>query len=503
MKKIGIIDIGSNSVRLILVEIYSPSSYRIIDDLKETVRLGDELFEGGKIKKSRFEFGIKTMRMFKGVLDIHNVDEVMAVATAAVRKASNGKEFISSILCETGIEARILTGREEAEYDYLGVISTIDIYEGLIIDIGGGSTEFIYFKNRKIQGAVSIPIGSLDISENFDIMDIATEEKLEKLEVYLRKNLEDIEFLKNLKNLPIIGVGGTIRNIGKIHRRKINFPHEMNHNYRLYREDVEDILINLKDKNCEGRKKVRGISKYRSDIIVGVTKFVDIIMEYCKSRELVISASGLREGLLFEYFGYTVGNPVDDVLDFSVNNLIEKYRVNISHSKKVFSFADKIYKKIYDNYDEEDYSKVIKASSLLHDSGIFISYENHHENSFYMIINSKINGLTQKEIIMSAFIAASHRAKNFKISMVPYKNIFSKKDLDRIKKLGMILRIAESLDRSLNSVIDDISIEYGSKKIIIKVYSRRNADLEIEDAMQAAKAFKNAFGKELEVLQTI
>ena len=501
MKKVGIIDIGSNSVRLILVDVYSPSSYRIIDDLKETVRLGDELSEGGKIKKARFDFGIKTMKMFKGVLDVHGVDEVIAVATAAVRKASNGKEFIETVLSETGIKTRILTGREEAEYDYLGVISTIDIDEGLIVDIGGGSTEFVYFEERKIKGALSIPIGSLDISEKFEIMDIITEEKLMNLEKFLKENIQKIKFLKKLKDIPVIGVGGTIRNIGKIHRKKVNFPHEMNHNYRLNRNDVFNILNGLKEKNCEGRKKIRGISKYRSDIIVGVTKFVDVIMEHCNSKELIISASGLREGVLFEYFGYTVDAPVNDVLDFSVSNLIEKYRVNIFHSKKVYSFANKIYEKIYSLYDDEDFSKVVKASALLHDSGIFINYENHHENSFYMIINSKINGLTQKEIIMSAFIAASHRAKNFKISMVPYKNVFSKKDFDRIKKLGLILRIAESLDRSLNSVIDDIDIRNEDKKIIINVLSRRNADLEIEDAMQGAKAFKSGFGKELVVLQ--
>ena len=417
MKKIGIIDIGSNSIRLVIVQINKDNSFRVVDEIKESVRLGKDMSVNGELNPSRIDNAIYTLSFFKRLCIIQNITEILAVATEAVRKATNQLEFLNRVKSELSMDIRVLTGIEEAYYDYFGAINSMDFSDALIMDIGGSSSELIYVENRKLKYSISIPFGAINLTEKFSLQKTMNDKSETAVKEFLISLYNEIPWLKEVENVPIIGIGGTIRNIGKLHKKKTNYPIDNLHNYRISANEVIDIYDAVKVKDASQRKKLKGLSKERSDIFVGAATVLVTIIEYLKLSELHVSGSGLRDGFLYEYI-FKNKKPLINVLDFSLKNNLLNYEIDLQHPTHVWMLTETLYNELNPiiNIPVNPY-KILKTAAMLHDIGILISYYDHHKHSSYMIANSKINGLTHKEQLMASYIAALHRKNEFKINL--------------------------------------------------------------------------------------
>ncbi|MGM0410619.1 MAG: exopolyphosphatase [Bacillota bacterium] len=513
MNNLAVIDIGSNSIKLVLAEVQKNFSFKLIDELKETVRLGEGMAENSYMKEDRMKVGLKTIKMFKNLCDATNTDDIIAVATAAVRNADNKDEFLNKIKKETGLEVKVLSGQEEGYYDYWGVANSIQNQEGLIMDIGGGSVELIWMKDKKVKESVSLPFGALTVTQKFDLFQSINSEKEDDLKDFLFKNYDDLNWIKKVNNLLLIGVGGTIRNIAKINKRKKDYPLDKTHYYKMKDEEVFDVYNLVKKKSLEERKNINGLSTKRADIFIGASALVSFLMKHFEIKNLLISGKGIREGLIYNYI-YESKNPVDDVIDFSIQNVMHNYNLNIKHAKHIHLLTKSLFRQLKDlfSFDLNDFkgniNNIIKVSCMFHDIGTKINYYDHHEHSFYMIINSDINGLNHRELLISAFIAASHRhtkysLKKYNLNRASFKKIISKngKDKEVIRKIGLLLELAESFDRSMKGIVTDLDCSYNKNTVKIKAISEEDIDLEINDALDASKGFKKLFGKNLKISQ--
>jgi len=500
MKKIGIIDIGSNSIRLVIIQINKDNSFRVIDEIKESVRLGKDMTVDGELSPSRINNALYTLAFFKRLCIIQDVSEILAVATEAVRKASNQIEFLNRVKSELSIDIRVLTGIEEAYYDYFGAINTMDFSDGLIMDIGGSSSELILVENRKLKASISLPFGAINLTEKFSLQKAMDDKSEVAIKEFLISLYKDIPWLKEVKDIPIIGIGGTIRNIGKLHERKTNYPIDNLHNYIIPTNEVISIFNQVKVKNSSQRKKLKGLSKERADIFVGATTVLVSLIEYLDLKELHVSGSGLRDGLIYEYI-FKNKIPLTDVLDFSLNNNLLNYGIDLKHPSHVWVLTETLYNKLKPiiNIPINPY-KILKTSAMLHDIGILISYFDHHKHSSYMIANSKINGLTHKEQLMAAYIAALHRKNEFKIDLKLYQNLITNQDLEIIDNLSILLRISESLDKCLNGNIKMVSCNIELDTVTITVDSIADPILEISSAMDCASSFEKTFNKKLVII---
>ena len=196
MKKIGIIDIGSNSIRLVIVQINKDNSFRVIDEIKESVRLGKDMTTDGGLNPSRIDNAIYTLAFFKRLCIIQNITEILAVATEAVRKASNQIEFLNRVKSELSIDIRVLTGIEEAYYDYFGAINSMDFSDALIMDIGGSSSELIFVENRKLKSSISLPFGAINLTEKFSLQKAMNIKSETAIKEFLTSLYKDIPWLK-------------------------------------------------------------------------------------------------------------------------------------------------------------------------------------------------------------------------------------------------------------------------------------------------------------------
>jgi len=269
-ERVAIIDLGSNSVRLIVMNIYKNGSYNLVYHQKEQVRLSEDIGEGKKafLTPKAMKRAIDALNSFSYMCKLANADKILAVATAAIRSAKNGEEFLSMAKKETGISLRAIAGEEEAHFGYLGVINTIDIKDGLLFDLGGMSTEITLVRNRRITETVSLPIGTVNLTEKFNSEDYVTDNVLENMRYYIKAHIEKFLWIKDL-SLPVVGIGGIARNIAKIDRRLKNYPFQKLHNYRLGKMAVTEIWKKLIKTNLSHRKKNGGVRSGTPGIIGG------------------------------------------------------------------------------------------------------------------------------------------------------------------------------------------------------------------------------------------
>lgn len=496
MKILGIIDMGSNSIRLVLVQI-SKNSYRIIDDVKHSVRLGKDIMPNGCLHPIRMQKALETLSFFKNLCEGVHVEKIIVVATEAVRKATNRKEFLDLVMETTGLNVRVLKGTQEAFYDYFSVANSLDLSEALIMDIGGSSLELIWMKDKQVYKMTSLPLGSINVSERLNEAKGNVYDKEREVTNQLIKAYYDIGWLPHDKVL--IGIGGSFRNIAKIDKKKREYPLEVSHNYYMTSDRVQEIHKLILTTPPHRRKNIKGISSDRVDILWGATTAINALIMYCGISDVYVSGYGLREGLIFEQILPDL-NPVKDVLDFSLQNLMGNFNLNQEHAFHVWELSRSILEQLSPSHViDASLEKILKTAALLHDCGINISYYDHHIHSFYIILNSRINGISQRELLMAAYIAAYHRKSNLKIDNI-HKSLLLEDGQMIIRKLGVVLKIAEALDRRMNGNVLGIEYHNETNSVTFKLLSESNHDLEAKEALDSAAIFANEFGKKLSIV---
>jgi len=301
MENFAVIDLGSNSVRMTVVKINDDGSTELVKQSKEFVRLSANMGKEKTLKKEPIERTLGALKDFKKYLDSLDHLEIRAVATAAVRQAVNQKKFLKKVKDEVGFDIEVISGNTEAYYDYLGVTRSLPANNCVIVDTGGASSEIILVQNGRASNLISIPVGSVTLSQQFGLEDEISANKIFELLVYLNKVFNDIWWLRNGQNLPVIGLGGSNRTIAKINRNYNNFlDFEDIHGYKLSVNEVNKTFENILQLNCESRKKVGGLSKTRADIIIGGLAPIVNLMQYLDSDRVMFSKCGLRDGIIFE-----------------------------------------------------------------------------------------------------------------------------------------------------------------------------------------------------------
>ena len=503
MEKIGIIDLGSNTARLVIVDMFTDGHYMVVDELKESVRLGQDMDRDGFLKPQRIAETIKTLKMFKRLCDARGVERIIAVGTAAVRRAKNQRSFLDEIQVSCNITIRVLSEEEEAFLVYRGVINSMDIPKGLILEIGGGSTKIIYYNRRNVLNYASLPFGAVTLTDLF-ANDASPEDAAKHIEEFFTEHLKKLPWLSEIDpETQMIGVGGSFRKLFKISKLICKYPLDMAHNYKLAVEDFESTYNMLKALDVEKRKKIKGLSPARADIMPAAMAIIKSFVSYMNIETFTISGSGLREGLMVnQALPITVEKPISDVLTYSLDRLIKYYGCDSKHNEHVLSLSVQLFKQLRVLHKfSRQYLKVLKIAASLHDCGERVKYYGHAKHSWYMILNSNISGATHREIVLAAFVAGCHNHEEVPLNeWQKYKDIVLEEDLDAVKKLGVLLRIAESLDRTHCGMVTGLNCDVLGDSVIMKTVVAGDAALEIRDAEAANPEFKRAFKKNLEIL---
>lgn len=497
MDRIGVIDIGSNSVRLTLAEVENSGYFRIIDELKEYIRLGSDLFSCSILSEEKINLTISSIKAFKSMCLSCGASKIMLIGAESIRQAVTEVNLQELIKDQLDLNLRLLSNEEEIHYNFLGAKNSLYVEDSLLLDINGNNTHVCWIRNNDIYKEVTLPFGYVTLTSMFELEDMVTFENNSKCIEYIRENLSNIEWIRKNKFHSLIGVGGSFRNLGKVDRRRKRYPIDIVHNYVLYDYDIEEISHMLKSKNLRQRKKIEGLSPARADIIVASSNIIKQLLKFTETSEVIICGRGLREGLIYEYVTDTFHND-SDILDISLRGIMDTLNINIPHAENVYRLSNTLFEELRPlHHLKDNFKNILKTSSLLHDCGISIRYYDHHIHSFYIILNSHINGLTHKEILLSALCAAYHRNNSFQAPLAKYSSIINKLDLKHIEYIGVILKLAEGLDRGLTGHVKDLSLIIDKDTVKLKLYSDFDLELEMRQAKRSVKSFFEVYNKEL------
>ncbi len=504
MEKIAVIDLGSNSVRLVLANIMPGGYFVVFDELKETVRLGQDMEKDGFLKPSKVAQAVKTLKMFRKLCDSYNVDKVYAVAANSLRRAKNQKSFIEEINAVCGFKFKILSEEEEAMHIYRGVINSLDVPKGVIVDIDGSSMQIIQYNRRTIVNRVCMPFGALTLNDLFDSQNHTPEQQINLIEYYVVDQLSQVPWLKEIEpDYQLVGVGGSFRNLAKICRRVKRYPFDMVHNYHISGEEYGNVYDMVKTLAPEKRNKIKGISSDRADIFPAALAGITAFCEYTGMKEMIISGAGLREGIMFAHaVPSTLEKSISDVLGHSIYTMMNYCEINIPHAEHVCNLSIQLFKQLRVLHKlPRQYVKALRIAALMHDTGMRLKYYQHNKHTFYFILNSNLYGISHRDIILAAFIAQGHRGDDFNMSeWTKYKDILKEEDLVAVLKLSVILRIAESFDRSMSGAVKSVSCDVLGDSVIMKTEVEGDCSLEIKNALKVSSDFARAYRKNLEIL---
>ena len=504
MEKIGIIDLGSNSARLVIVDLFADNHFMVVDELKESVRLGQDMERDGFLKPQRVAETIRTLKMFRKLCDASGVTRIIAVATAAVRRAKNQRSFLDEIQASCGIKIRVLSAEEEALYVYRGVINTMDVPKGIVLEIGGGATKIVYYNRRCIINYVTLPFGAVTLTGLFADDGLKPEEIAKKIEEFFTEQLKQIEWINTVDpDAQMIGVGGSFRNLFKISKMVHKYPLDTVHNYVMKTEEFLPVYDMLKVLDLDKKKKIKGLSAERADILPAALAIVKSFVSFFNFERFIISGSGLREGIMVnQALPMTEEKPISDVLNYSLTTLVKYYGCDEKHVEHVVNLSIQLFKQLRVLHKfPRQYLKVLKVAATLHDCGQRIKYYNHQRHSCYMILNANLYGVSHRDIVLAAFTACCHKKEDINAyEWARYRDLLHEDDIEIVKRLGVMLRIAESLDRSMSGTVKSINCDILGDSVIMKTEVDGDATLEIRDAMAASTEFKKSFHKNLEIL---
>lgn len=504
VEKIAIIDLGSNTARLLILEVSENGYFQIIDQLKEAPRLGEGMDKEGFLKPQRIQATIKVLKMFRKLCDVHKVDRIIAVATAAVRRAKNQRSFLDEIAATCGIKFRVLSAEEEAIYVYRGVINTMDVPKGIILEIGGGSTKIIYYNRRNLLNYETLPFGAITLTELFADENLSPAEQAEKVEQYVAEQLSRIEWLKNVDpETQLIGVGGSFRNLCRMTKIMKKYPLRTIHNYVVQDVDFEHVYDLLKTLDLDRKKKIKGLSSGRADILPAALAAIKSFKSYMNLGDIVISGSGLRTGIMYNYaVPLTLEKPVSDVLTYSLWSLVEFYGCDPAHTEQTVMLAVQLFKQLRVLHKfPRQYLKILKIAAFLYETGKNVGFYNYEKHSAYVILNSNIYGVSHRELVMASFVATSTGIDDINAQdWNRYRDLLVDEDVDAVRKMGVMLRIATALDRSRSLLVKSINCDILGDSVIMKTELDGDAALEISSAMEVGSDFRKIFKKNLEIL---
>ena len=512
------IDVGTNSIHMAVVRIQPAlPAFTIIAREKSTVRLGDRHPETGDLTPEAIDRALQALRRCKEVAASLNAEEIVAVATSAVREAPNGRDFLKQVKEELDLFIHLISGQEEARRIYLGVLSGMEFNDQphIIIDIGGGSTELILGDGHEPRSLSSTKVGAVRLTAEMVTTDPISPGEFHYLQAYIRgmleRPIEELQARLEPGEIPqMVGTSGTIETLASLCARDKfgTIPAPLN-GFEISLKDLQETIARLRRMTYAERSALPGMTDRRAEIILAGTVILQEAMTLLHLDSLCICERSLREGLVVDWM--LTHGLIEDRLRFqssirerSIIKLAHKYQINLEHgewvAKLALSLFDQLQGILHDWGAIE--RELLWAAAVLHNCGHFISHSSHHKHSYYLIRNGELLGYTELEIETIANIARYHRKSAPKKKHDNYRNIGSKRYRKAVDQLSALLRLAVALDRRQIGAIRMVRCVYDAeaKQLLLNLFPGQVNDdcaLELWSLDLKKSCFEEEFGVKL------
>jgi exopolyphosphatase / guanosine-5'-triphosphate,3'-diphosphate pyrophosphatase len=462
---LGVIDIGSNSGRVLVARVRGAAHLDVMGDARSPLRLVRDVARDGALSKETILRTLNIVKGFVAVARSSGAERTVAVATAAVREASNGEELIQRTRDELGISVDIADGDEEARFGFLGAVHGLPVEDGIVLDVGGGSLQLIHFRGRAIERSWSLSLGALRLSDRFLKSDTPTRGEMRALKEHVYSKLESAG-IKPLKgDERMVGTGGTIRNLAKVDRRmRSDYPISRLHAYVLDRRRLDGVASLLADTPANDRAAIPGLNADRSDSIVGGALVVQAVMDRLLATELTVAGYGLREGVALRSVTDEAAG-VDQVQSVSVAALGDRFRAyDAVRAEQRTVVTRTILSQLRPGASSEVVQAAAAAARLL-DIGASIDYYRRHAHSARIVCDANLDGYSHRMLALIA--AAIYSVGEREASVKPYAPLLTAADQTIVEQMSATVALADALVRYGSVDPERIALERRNSHVVL------------------------------------
>jgi exopolyphosphatase/guanosine-5'-triphosphate,3'-diphosphate pyrophosphatase len=452
----AVIDLGSNSFRLVVFTTGEGGWWKRSDELSDMVRIGGDLTPDGGLSEARMAHALETLRVFAAFCTTSGIEpgEVEAVATSAIRDASNGDAFVAQAQAETGLPIRVLSGEEEALYSYVAAVNSTSTSDGVVLDLGGGSLELVQVRGRRAGGIASWPLGAVRATERYlPCGGPAKPGAIAKLHARTLRALEDAPWVAEAGAGRLVGLGGSVRNLAMAAIRRADLPLDSVQGFVLTPDALDELVEELAGRPPEERERVPGIKRGRGEVILAAAVVLRAVLQASGADGIEATEAGLREGIFLTRLLAPADPPlVECVRATSVRNLARQHGVDLVHAEHIAELAHQLLVALPGaGLPEPGEPELVEAAALLHDVGMAVDYDDHHKHSSYLILGSGLPGFTPREVALIALMARYHRKGTPQLgALAP---LCREGDEQLVLRGAALLRIAEQLERNRDQVV--------------------------------------------------
>jgi exopolyphosphatase/guanosine-5'-triphosphate,3'-diphosphate pyrophosphatase len=500
----GAIDVGTNSIHLIVVELDAAfDTSRVVYKAREMVRLGsDDALESGRLSRKAMERGVEAIARFADAARERGADRLRAVATSAVRETDNGEEFRDMVEARVGLRLEILDGKEEARLIHLGVVNGYQLYDRIacIIDIGGGSTEFVVADSERPYLVDSVKLGSLRLYDAFLRGKSDPLRAARKLDAHIAEVLAPIaDSIRNFRLDLAIGTSGTIMGLAAVDAAARDVAVKRVHGYTLTRNRLETLQRQMLVMSEGDRRRMPGMNPRRADIIVAGNAVLIAALSMLGRDEIVVCERALRDGVVVDLaqrdraVAQRFGDERARRLG-AVEKLAQRYEQLGGHQRHVARLALSLFERLAPLHGLAPSDRdLLWAAAMLHGIGRFVAKSGHHKHSAYLIRNTILEGWRDDERELIAQVARYYRKSMPKPTHLEFAALPAE-DRERVEALASLLRVADGLDIKHLGTVSDVAAVLEDGIVHISAQADGDVSGELDAAMEKADLFERTFG---------
>jgi exopolyphosphatase / guanosine-5'-triphosphate,3'-diphosphate pyrophosphatase len=480
--RLAAIDVGSNSIHLLIADVSSEGHLEVIDRVKEMVRLGRRSFTTGLLSEEAMNLAVRVLTHFRRLVEMRHADRMRAVATSAVREARNRSQFIARISRETGVDVEVISGREEAHLIYRAAQHALGLEGGphLLVDLGGGSVELVLVKDRRPLWMKSAKLGAARMSERFLLEDPPSSAQYKKLESHFEEEIgEQLRAARRAGVIHAIGTSGTINTLIAMARAARGEELGTLHGSTASAAELARLCRKIVASNAAMRLALPGIDAKRVDQVQAAAMLADFVLRHSGAKEMAACLWALREGMLLELAEAT-NRGAQEIRCGSVSTLARRFADDNIHGRQVARLALMLFDATAVALQLPEGSReLLEYAALLHDIGHAIDHDRHNRHSYYLVKNADLLGFEPVEIEMIALALRAHRKQSAQLDSPEWQALSAGQR--RVGRgMAAILRVADALDRSHRSVVKSVAVVYSPGRAQIEIGSGpEKADLEL------------------------
>ncbi len=481
---IAVIDVGSNSVRLLVARQLTDSAFEVIDEEKLEARLG-EGHASGQLTPAGIERGLRALRIMAQVADSHSPSTIAVVGTEALRSAENSQEFIARARFECGLTVRVLSPAEEAFASFLGTINSTGLRDGYVVDVGGGSLEVIRVEGRGLAESRSVPLGAIYATERHFRGDPPSPRDVRALRKAVRASISI-----GAGPAVLYGVGGAARNLARIVRLQRSYPLRRLHGFTITRRELSRLTRALTTRSADERRRIPGLASSRLDILPAAAVVIDEVLEMVGAPELHISGQGLREGIVWQEL--RGDRPVlGDVRGASIAGLARANGIDELHAEPVVSAAAALFEAAAPRHQlGPEWLDLLLAGARLAGVGLHVDYYNRDRHAEYLVHSGDLHGFSHREVVLlGALVRAGHGGS---AELTPYRSLVLPTDAAAVTALGAMLGAARAVRRRTPSPVLRFEPRLEGAMLHLHLAGKGGLDAEIYDLEREAKRLETA-----------